>query len=271
MGALLFSFLSMHGGTLTKQERKWDEMILNGKLALVTGAGRGIGAAIAHALATAGAKVIITDIRADLVQRTAADLNAKGFQCYGEVLDVTNRDAVIAFAAHVTESIGPVSILVNNAGIGLNAALDQPTAPKVWDDTIAVNLTGVFNVSYAFLPALKQTKGTIVNISSVVAFTSGFADAGYVASKGGVRSLTQKMCRDLAQHGIRVNAIAPGYIETEMGGPDPQTVEWLSWHCPMKRFGQPDEIGGPVVFLASPAASFVNGVTLPVDGGYLVI
>ena len=246
-------------------------MVLKGQLALVTGAGRGIGAAIAHALATAGAKVIIADLRADLADSTAAGLAAKGFQCFAEVLDVTNRDAVITAAARMTKSIGPISILVNNAGIGLNAALDQSTAPKVWDDTIAVNLTGVFNVSYAFLPALKQTKGTIVNISSVVAFTSGFADAGYMASKGGVRSLTQKMCRDLAEYGIRVNAIAPGYIETEMGGPDPQTVEWLSWHCPMKRFGQPEEIGGPVVFLVSPAASFVNGVTLPVDGGYLVI
>lgn len=247
-------------------------MTLNGQLALVTGAGRGIGAAIAHALATAGAKVIIADIREDLAQSAAAGLNAKGFQCYGEPLDVTNRDAVIAFAARITNSFGAISILVNNAGIGVNAALDQPAAPKAWDETIAVNLTGVFNVSYAFLPALKQTRGAIVNISSVVAFTSGFADAGYVASKGGVRSLTQKMCRDLAQYGIRVNAVAPGYIETAMGGPeDSQTVEWLSWHCPMKRFGQPDEVGGPVVFLVSQAASFVNGVTLPVDGGYLVI
>lgn len=246
-------------------------MILDGKLALVTGAGRGIGAAIAHALAAAGAKVVITDIRADLMQNAVADLNAKGFQCHGEVLDVTNRDAVIAYAAYVGKSIGSVSILVNNAGIGLNAALDDPTAPKVWDDTIAVNLTGVFNVSYAFLAALKQTKGTIVNISSVVAFTSGFSDAAYMASKGGVRSLTQKMCRDLAEHGIRVNAIAPGYIETEMGGPDPQTIEWLSWHCPMKRFGRPEEIASVAVFLVSPAASFVNGVTLPVDGGYLVV
>jgi NAD(P)-dependent dehydrogenase (short-subunit alcohol dehydrogenase family) len=247
-------------------------MTLSGQLALVTGAGRGIGAAIAYALATAGAKVIVADIREDLAQSSAADLRNKGLQCCGEVLDVTNRDAVIASAACITTSFGPISILVNNAGIGMNAALDQPTAPNIWDETIAVNLTGVFNVSHAFLPALKQTKGTIVNVSSVVAFTSGFADAGYMASKGGVRSLTQKMCRDLAEYGIRVNAVAPGYIDTAMGGPEnSQTVEWVSWHCPMKRFGLPEEVAGPVVFLVSPAASFVNGVTLPIDGGYLVI
>lgn len=247
-------------------------MILKEQLALVTGAGQGIGAAISHALAAEGAKVVMADIRGDRAQHAAAELAARGFDCLGEELDVTCRDAVDAFADHITRTVGPISILVNNAGVGLTAALDHPNASKVWDDTIAVNLTGVFNVSRAFLPALKQTKGTIVNISSVVAFTSGFADSGYVASKGGVRSLTQKMCRDLAKDGIRVNAIAPGYIETAMGGSDNlETVEWLSWHCPMKRFGRPEEIGGPVVFLVSPAASFVNGVTLPVDGGYLVI
>jgi NAD(P)-dependent dehydrogenase (short-subunit alcohol dehydrogenase family) len=247
-------------------------MILNGQLALVTGAAQGIGKAISVALAAEGAKVIVADIRGDLAQATAAELAARGHTCWDEALDVTRRDAVDAFADRILNRLGPISILVNNAGIGSDAALDRPDAAKIWDDTIAVNLTGVFNVSRAFLPALKQTKGTIVNISSVVAFTSGFADSGYVASKGGVRSLTQKMCRELAVHGIRVNAVAPGYIDTAMVATDDRrTLDWLSWHCPMKRLGRPDEIGGPVVFLVSPAASFVNGVTLPVDGGYLAV
>lgn len=247
-------------------------MVLKGRLALVTGAAQGIGKAISHALAVEGAKVIMADISGDKAKRAAAEFQGLGLDCLGDELDVTRRDAVDAFAARIGADLGPVAILVNNAGIGINTPIDDATAPKVWDDTIAVNLTGVFNVSRAFVPALKETRGSIVNISSVVAFTSGFADAGYVASKGGVRALTQKLCRELAPHGIRVNAVAPGYVETAMGASsDPVYVDWLDWHCPMKRFGRPEEIGGPVVFLVSPAASFVNGVTLPVDGGYLVI
>nr|WP_280739592.1 SDR family oxidoreductase [Mesorhizobium loti] len=142
----------------------------------------------------------------------------------------------------------------------------------MWDRSIAVNLTSAFDMSRAFLPALKSTKETVINISSVVAFTSGFAHVGYTASKGGVRSLTQIMCRELTPYSIRVNAVAPGYIDTAMGGKgDGKTDEWLQWHCPMGRFGQPREIAEPVVFLASKAASFINEVTLPIDGGYLTV
>src|SRR5262245_19619194 len=165
-------------------------MILKGQLAVVTGAAQGIGAAISQALAAEGAKVILADINADLARSTAAGLAGKGLDCSGDGLDVTKRAEADDFAKRITRTLGPVSILVNNAGIGMSASLSDAAAPKVWDDTIAVNLTGVFNLSRAFLPALKQTRGSIVNISSVVAFTSGFADAGYVASKGGVRALT---------------------------------------------------------------------------------
>lgn len=247
-------------------------MILEGRVALVTGGARGIGAAVGEALAREGAHVVLADLRKDVSAEAAAGLRGKGFDCCGMELDVADRASVERLAARIGAELGPVSILVNNAGIGHYADMDAPEAPDIWDRTIAVNLTGVFNVTRAFLPALKETKGSIVNVSSVVAFTSAFAEAGYVASKGGVRSLTQKMCREFAPFGIRVNAIAPGYIDTDMGPtPDGKTLAWLSWHCPMQRFGRPEEIGGPVVFLVSPAASFVNGVTLPVDGGYLVI
>lgn len=246
--------------------------VLGGRLALVTGAGRGLGAAIARGLAEAGAEVVVADIAADLARETSLALSAEGHRAHALHLDVADRAALAAAAERVGRDIGDVSILVNNAGVAGNERIGEPGSAETWDRNIGVNLTGVFDTTRAFLPALKATRGTVINVSSVVAFTSGFAHVGYVASKGGVRSLTQAMCRELAPFGIRVNAIAPGYIDTAMGPKDdPKTQEWLNWHCPMGRFGEPHEVAGPVVFLASPAAGFVNGVTLPVDGGYLVI
>lgn len=245
---------------------------LDGKIALVTGAGRGIGAAIAHGLVHAGARVIVSDLIAEDAERTAAALTGDGREAWGEALDVSDRESIEAFARHAASRYGNISILVNNAGIGGTARLGESESRATWDRNIAVHLTGTFEVTTAFLPALKATRGTIINVASVVAFTSGFAHVGYTAAKGGIRALTQAMCRELAPFGIRVNAVAPGYIDTAMGGKgEPMTDDWVRWHCPMGRFGEPHEVAGPVVFLASAAASFVSGVTLPVDGGYLTI
>jgi NAD(P)-dependent dehydrogenase (short-subunit alcohol dehydrogenase family) len=247
-------------------------MVLGDRLALVTGAGRGLGAAIARGLAEAGARVILADIMPEEAQNSARSLSEDGFRAFGELLDITDRNALEAFAAHVADIYGEVSILVNNAGVAGMARIGDADSAGTWDRNIAVNLTGAFDTTRAFLPALKATRGTVINISSVVAFASGFAHVGYTASKGGIRSLTQAMCRELAPFGIRVNAVAPGYIDTAMGGKgDGTTDDWLRWHCPLGRFGEPSEVAGPVVFLASDAASFVNGVTLPIDGGYLVV
>ena len=243
--------------------------LLNGKLALITGGGRGLGAAIAAGFVAQGARVILCDIDGAMAAETAAGLPG---EAWGEALDVTDRNAVIAFAATLEARHGPIDILVNNAGVAGRAAIDDPQAAAVWDKVMAVNLEGAFNTALAFVPQLKATRGAIVNMSSVAGFVSGGSTAGYVVSKGGVRSLTQVLARDLAPHGVRVNAVAPGIMETEMAAAQiarPNGTDWFMNRVMMPRFGRPEEIVGPVVFLASDMASYVTGAVLPVDGGFL--
>ena len=252
------------------------QLRLDGKLALVTGSARGLGEAIARGLAEARASVVIADMKDDAALKAAEAFRQDGLMAHGERLDVADRAALPVFAERVAERYGDISILVNNAGVAGWERLGDAGSDVTWDRQIAVNLTGAFDVTRAFLPALKRTRGTVLNIASIAAFTSAFAHLGYTASKGGIRALTQGMCRELAPFGIRVNAIAPGYMDTDMGGTsdgkeDDKTAEWLRFHCPMGRMGKPHEVAGPIVFLASDAASFINGVTLPVDGGYLTI
>jgi NAD(P)-dependent dehydrogenase (short-subunit alcohol dehydrogenase family) len=246
--------------------------LLQDRLALVTGAGGGLGAAIAAGFAREGATVVCADIALDKAEATAVKIVAAGGHAHAEAVDVTDRTGVAGLAARVERQHGPVRILVNNAGISGKARIDDPQVAEVWDRVINVNLQGLFNVTQAFVPQLKATKGCIVNLSSIVAFVSGISTAGYVASKGAVRSFTQVLARDLAPHGVRANAVAPGLMLTEMVAPQlavPGGTDWYMSRVPMARGGQPDEIVGPVVFLASDMASYVNGVVLPVDGGFL--
>lgn len=246
--------------------------LLKDKLALVTGAGGGLGAAIAQGFAREGAKVIVADIDAARAASVAQMITDHGGQAWSKVLDVTDREGVRQFAQAVTERLGPIDILVNNAGVSGRASMDDPQAPEVWDRIMAVNLEGLFNVTHAFVPALKASRGCIINLSSIVAFVSGISSAGYVASKGAVRSLTQVFARDLAPFGVRANAVAPGLMLTEMVAPQlavPGGTDWYMLRVPMARGGEVHEIVGPVIFLASDMASYVNGVVLPVDGGFL--
>ena len=246
--------------------------LLDNKLALITGAGGGLGSALALGFAREGARVIVADIDGARATAVAAQIQATGGQAWGEVLDVTDRDATRRWATELTQRLGPIDVLVNNAGISGRGKVDDPQAPELWDRILRVNLDGLFNVTHAFIPALKQTRGNVVNLSSIVAFVSGVSTAGYVASKGAVRSLTQVLARDLAPHGVRVNAVAPGLMLTEMVRPQldtPGGTDWFMKRAPMARGGEPEEVVGPVVFLASAMASYVNGVVLPVDGGFL--
>ena len=248
--------------------------LLAGKRALVTGAGQGNGRAIALGLAAHGADIVATDIDLAGVERTAVDLRGRGNNAFAFRLDVTDAAACHALAETIARDIGEISILINNAGIIIREGLDSPRAAENWRRVLDVNLTGVFNVTHAFLAALRKTRGTIVNLGSIASFVGVGDTLGYAPSKGGVKLLTQALARDLARDVIRVNAIAPGVIETamtEVTRNDPARLAGFVGRTPLGRVGQPEELVGPVVFLVSEMASYVSGVTLPVDGGFLAV
>lgn len=248
--------------------------LLAGKRALVTGAAHGNGRAIALGLAAHGAEIVVADIDRAGADQTAADIRQRGRAAWPFELDVTDVEACAALAQRVAREVGPIAILVNNAGIIIREGISSPRAHDNWRRVLDVNLTGTFNVTHAFLPALRETRGAIINLGSIASFL-GVADTlGYAPSKGGVKLLTQALARELAADGIRVNAIAPGVIETAMTEAtrnDPARLAGFLGRTPLGRVGQPEELVGPVVFLASELASYVNGVTLPVDGGFLAV
>lgn len=248
--------------------------LLQGRLAFITGAASGIGRAIAVAYAQAGARVVITDRQAEACADTLAQVRAAGGEGWVRTLDVTDADAANALAAEVGQAIGAIDILVNNAGVIVREGIDSPRAHAAVRQVMDVNVIGAFNVMHAFLPALRQTRGNIINISSGASFHGQPNAMGYSASKAAVRLLSQSMVADLAASGIRVNVIAPGVIVTPMTDAtraNPERLERFMARIPAGRLGQPEEIARPAVFLASDMASYINGVTLPVDGGYLAV
>lgn len=245
---------------------------LSGKLALVTGAGQGIGAAIAEALAATGAEVICTDILIDRAAATAADLRSKGFSARAEELDVTNTAAIDALA----QALSPLDILVCNAGVVTNTPAEMMTDAE-WDRVIAVNLTGVFRTCRGFgRRMLEAGRGVIVNIGSMSAEIVNVPQpqCHYNASKAGVHHLTKSLAVEWAKRGVRVNAVAPTYIETPLlqglEGTPGLVSRWLDL-TPAGRMGQPHEIASVVQFLASDAASLLTGSVVTADAGYTCI
>ncbi len=249
-------------------------MLLQGRTALVTGAGQGNGAAIARGLAREGAALVCTDIDHAAADRTARAIVEAGGQAEAHALDVADKVAADRLAATLDASARDVSIVVNNAGICPRHPVDSPDLARHWQAAIDINLTGALNVTVAFLAALRRTKGTVVNIASIASFVSTATSVSYPVSKAGLRALTQSLAHELAPEGIRVNAIAPGTIATPMTEAtrlDPARSERFLTRIPMGRYGEPEELVGPVVFLASSMSSYVTGTTLVVDGGYLAL
>lgn len=245
---------------------------LQGKVAVITGAGQGNGAAIAAGLAAAGARVALADINNETVENTRENITASGGTALAAQLDVTDIDAVFAFRETVTEAFGATSILVNNAGVIRRTDIDSDTYESDWDATFAVNVGGPRNMVRAFREDLKSQQGVIINLASIMSLVAGPALTAYAASKGAVAQFTKALAQDMAPYGVRVNAILPGVIATpmtEVTRQSPEAIARFMAHTPLRRVGQPEELVGPVLFLSSNAASYVTGALLPVDGGYL--
>jgi meso-butanediol dehydrogenase / (S,S)-butanediol dehydrogenase / diacetyl reductase len=245
---------------------------LEGDLAVVTGAASGIGASAARMLARAGARVMLVDRDGAACESHALVLRGEGAQAWGADLDVTDLDAVRAFAARVGVEQGDVTLLVNNAGVLVRRGIDDPEAEAIVRQVMDVNLHGAFAMVRAFLPALRRTRGRVVNVASGAAFSAQANCAGYSASKAALHMMTQTLAVDLGADGVRVNAVAPGVIETPMTAAtrsDPARLAGFLRRTPAGRLGQPDEVAAAILFLASPLASYINGTTLPVDGGFL--
>lgn len=246
--------------------------VLEGKLALVTGAGQGNGRAIAMGLSKAGASLLVTDLNLQSAKDVAFEISQTGAMAWAFELDVTSQTACTALAEEIDFQIGSIDILVNNAGIIIREGVDSEQAVNNLERMLDVNVVGTFIPTHTFLPALKAQQGCVINVGSIASFAGLAGTLGYSPSKGAVRLLTQSLAVELAKDGVRVNAIAPGVIETpmtEITRNNPQSLSKFMSRTPMGRVGQPDELIGPVVFLASPMASYITGVILPVDGGFL--
>ncbi len=253
--------------------------LLENHIAVVTGAGSGIGRAIAVGYAREGARVVVLDINGTAAAETAKEIRGAKGKAESFALDVTKRDNCVAMAKQIADKIGPVSVLVNNAGIARrNGMLGAAEAvSNDWEDIIAINLTGVFNVTHAFLEPLRAAKGRIVNIGSIQSFMHlrTPSSPAYTASKHGVLGFTRALAAELGKDGVRVNAIGPGFIETPLNekvrATNPDLVKVFVDHTPLGRAGKPEDIVGPAIFLASDLSAYVSGSIVMVDGGYQTI
>jgi gluconate 5-dehydrogenase len=246
---------------------------LDGRRALLTGSGQGIGLRLARGLAAAGASVVLNDIDAARLEGAVAGLRAEGISAEGILFDVSRPDEVGPAITKVEEKGGPIDILFNNAGIHRYAALADMKLSQ-WQEVLDVNLTGAFVVAQAVARRMiaRASGGKIVNICSLMSEAARPTTGNYTAAKGGLKLLTKAMAVEWGRHGIQANGIGPGYILSELTkhlADQPEFDAWVRGRTPAGRWGTPDDLVGAAVFLYAPASDFINGHILYVDGGFL--
>lgn len=241
---------------------------LQDKVALVTGSAQGIGKSVAIALAKEGANVIISDVNLDLANQTAGELAALGVRSKAYKFNVADLAETEAAVAEMIKEFDRIDILVNNAGITKDNLLIRMKKEE-WDAVIGVNLTGVFNCTKVIGPLMMKARyGRIINIASIVGQMGNFGQANYAASKGGVIAFTKTVAKELASRGVTANAIAPGFIQTAMTDKlSDEVKQKMMAQIPLGKLGTPEDIANAVVFLASPAADYITGQVLAVNGG----
>ena len=250
-----------------------ETLPLAGRVALVTGASRGIGRAVALAFGAAGAAVACCARSAEQIEATAAEVSSHGGRARGFQLDVTRRDEIDTVVAAVGAALGPIDILVNNAGITLDKRSVEVTDEE-WDDVLATNLTSTFTLARAVAPGMmEQRRGKIINIGSMYGKIGVPRYAAYCASKAAVEALTRSLAVEWARHGIQVNCLAPGYVNTDIpreAMADEKLRTLFLSRVPARRIGEPEEVATLAVYLASAASDFMTGQTVYLDGGQTI-
>ena len=250
---------------LTKLSRS-----VEGKVALITGSGSGMGRATSYVFAEAGAKVVVSDINEKQIEEVSSEINSSSGTCLKQILDVTNQENINEVIANVIKEFGQLDILINNAGISIPTTIDDENYEESWDRTFNVLLKGQVNLIRAALPFIRESNcGRIVNISSTEGLGATPRISPYTSAKHGVIGLTRSLAVELGSQGITVNCICPGPINTAMTAAIPIEDKqiYARRRVPLKRYGEPEEVAHMTLSLCLPAASFVNGAVLPVDGG----
>jgi len=244
---------------------------LNGKVAIVTGAARGIGQAVAVRLASAGADIALCDVQAGWLDETAGRIAELGRRAEKYAVDVSSSADVEAAISQIHQDFGHIDVLVNNAGITKDGLLAR-MSEQDWDAVLNVNLKGAFLFCKAASRIMmKQRTGSIVNMASIIGLIGNAGQCNYAASKGGLISLTKSVAKELAGRNVRANAVAPGFIETKMTEKlSPDVQQKMLEAIPMKRFGKPEDVANVVLFLASDASAYMTGQTLTVSGGMVM-